>query len=335
MTATPLPNSAPPAAPAPNRLRTLRNLILSQEGILLIVIIVVMAVVGTNKPRFFAPNNLLDIFQSEAYIAVAAVGMSILIISGNIDISVGSQVGLLAILSATLSVNGLPGWLCWLIPIIVSMLLGAVNGFFVAYLRIPSIVVTLGMLSILKGGMIIVLGGTTIINMQPDFFLSQWDWLNIPTPIWLMIIATIIGAFWMRYSATGRAIYAVGGNAEAARLSGINTRRITMTAFIMNGLCVGVCAIMYATQLNSLQASPPVGLELRVITASVVGGVSILGGIGTVIGSTLAAILLSVIRSAMIFIDIPASWINAVRGSLILITVLVDILRHRQLNRHS
>lgn len=332
MTATPLPNSTP-AVPPPNRLRTLRNLILSQEGILLLVIIVVMVVVGANKPRFRAENNLLDIFQSEAYIAVAAVGMSILIISGNIDISVGSLVGVLAILSATMSVNGFPSWLCWLVPIGVSMIVGAINGFFVAYLRIPSIVVTLGMLSILKGGMIIVLGGTTIINMQPDFFLSQWDWLGIPTPIWLMIIATIIGAFWMRYSATGRAIYAVGGNAEAARLSGINTRRITMTAFIINGLCVGVCAIMYATQLNSLQASPPVGLELRVITASVVGGVSILGGIGTVVGSTLAAILLSVIRSAMIFIDIPASWINAVRGTLILITVLVDILRHRQLDR--
>lgn len=335
MTATPLPNSTSAPAASSNWLRTLRNLVLSQEGILLLVIIVVMILVGASNARFLAQNNVLDIFQSEAYIAVAAVGMSILIISGNIDISVGSLVGVLAILSATLSINGFPGWLCWLIPIVVSMLVGAINGFFVAYLRIPSIVVTLGMLSILKGGIIIVLGGTTLIDMQPDFFLSQWDWLGIPTPIWLMIIATIIGALWMRYSATGRAIYAVGGNAEAARLSGINTRRITMTAFIINGLCVGVCAIMYATQLNSLQASPPVGLELRVITASVVGGVSILGGIGTVIGSTFAAILLSVIRSAMIFVNIPATWINAVRGTLILITVLVDIFRHRQLDRRS
>jgi ribose/xylose/arabinose/galactoside ABC-type transport system permease subunit len=332
MTATPLPN-ATPAPAAPNRLRSLRNLITSQEGILLLVIIVVMVVVGANKERFRAANNLSDIFQSESYVAVAAVGMSILIISGNIDISVGSLVGVLAILSATMSVNGFPGWLCWLVPIIVSMFVGVINGVLVAYFRIPSIVVTLGMWSILKGGAVIVLGGTTIIKMQPDFFLSQWDWFGIPTPIWLMIIATVLGALWMRYSSTGRSIYAVGGNAEAARLSGINTHRITITAFIINGLCVGVCAIMYATQLNSLQASPPVALELRVITASVVGGVSILGGIGTVVGSTLAAILLSVIRSAMIFVDIPASWINAVRGSLILVTVLVDIFRHRRLNR--
>ncbi len=333
MTATPLPKIIPAPTTATKLMRGFRKFILSQEGILLLVIIFIMVVVGASKPRFRAPNNLIDVFQSEAYIAVAAVGMSILIISGNIDISVGALVGVLAILSATMAVNGFPVWLSWLVPILVSMIVGAINGFFVAYLRIPSIVVTLGMLSILKGGLIIVLGGTTIINMPTEFFLSQRDWLGIPTPIWFMIIATILGAIWMRYSAAGRSIYAVGGNAEAARLSGINSRRVTMTAFIVNGLCIGVCSIMYATQLNSLQASVPVGLELRVITASVVGGVSILGGIGTVIGSTLAAILLSVIRSAMIFVDIPATWINAVRGSLILITVLVDILRNRQLNR--
>jgi len=189
------------------------------------------------------------------------------------------------------------------------------------------------MLSILKGSLIIVLGGTTITNMPPDFFLSQRDWLGVPTPIWFMILTTIIGAIWMRYSATGRAIYAVGGNPEAARLSGISTRRITMTAFLVNGLCVGICSVMYSTQFNSIQASIPVGLELKVITAAVVGGVSILGGTGLVIGATLATILLSAISSAMVFVGISPYWINAVRGILILVTVLVDIYRRRRLNR--
>ncbi len=333
MTATPLSKPTPAPNIEPNRLRSLRNLIFSQEGILLVVIIVLMVGVGTAYPRFRAPNNLSDIFQSNAYLAVAAVGMSILIISGNIDISIGSLVGVLAILAGTMVTNGFPVWLSWLVPILVAMIVGAINGFFVAYLRIPSIVVTLGMLSILKGSLIIVLGGTTITNMPPDFFLSQRDWLGVPTPIWFMILATIIGTIWMRYSATGRAIYAVGGNAEAARLSGINSRRITMTAFIINGLCVGVCSVMYSTQFNSIQASIPVGLELKVITAAVVGGVSILGGTGLVIGATLATILLSAITSAMVFVGISPYWINAVRGTLILVTVLVDIIRRRRVNR--
>ena len=333
MTATPLSKPNPAPNVAPNRLRTLRNLVTSQEGILLLVIVVLMVGVGLAFPRFRADKNLSDIFQSNAYLAVAAVGMSILIISGNIDISIGALVGVLSILAGTMVTSGFPVWLSWLVPILVGILVGAVNGFFVAYLRIPAIVVTLGMFSILKGSLIIVLGGTTITSMPPEFFLAQQVWLGVPSPIWFMIIASILGAIFMRYSATGRAIYAVGGNAEAARLSGINSRRITMTAFIINGLCVGVCSVMFSTQFNSIQASIPVGLELKVITAAVVGGVSILGGTGIVIGSTLATILLSAISSAMIFVGISAYWINAVRGTLILVTVLVDIYRRNRLNR--
>ncbi len=306
---------------------------LSQELILGVIIIVLMLVVGLTYERFRAPNNLWDIFQSNAYIAVAAVGMSILIISGNIDISVGSLVGVLAILSGTLVTSGVPAWLAWLVPILVGALVGAVNGFLVAYLRIPSIVVTLGMLSILKGGLIIVLGGTTIYNMPPEFFLAQQKWLGIPSPVVLMIVITIGAALWMRYSSMGRSLYAVGGNADAARLSGINTQRVVFNAFIINGVMVGICSIMYATQFNSIQASVPVGLELQVITSSVVGGVSILGGTGTVIGSTLATILLSTIRSSMIFTGVSPYWLRAVQGTLILITVLVDILRRRRINQ--
>ncbi|MBA3869001.1 MAG: ABC transporter permease [Chloroflexota bacterium] len=333
MTATPLPNSTPAPAAAPNRLRSLRQLITSQEGILLLVIVVLMVGVGLAYPNFRAQKNLSDIFQSNAYLAVAAIGMSIVIISGNIDISIGALVGVLSILAGTMVTHGFPVWLSWLVPILVGILIEAINGFFVAYLRIPAIVVTLGMFSILKGGLIIVLGGTTITGMPPDFFLAQQDWLGVPTPIWFMVLAAIIGTLWMRYSATGRAIYAVGGNAEAARLSGINSRRIIMTAFMINGLCVGICSVMLATQFNSIQASVPVGLELRVITAAVVGGVSILGGTGLVVGSTLATILLSAIGSSMVFVGISPYWINAVRGSLILVTVLVDIYRRRRTSR--
>lgn len=333
MTATPLPKIAANSTAAPTWTRRLRSIIFSQEGILALGIILLLVVMSLGYERFRAPRNLLDIFQANAYIAVAAVGMSILIISGNIDISVGSLVGVLAILSGTMVTSGFPAWVSWIVPIIVGGIVGAVNGFFVAYLRIPSIVVTLGMSSILKGSLIIVLGGTTIYNMPTDFFLAQQAWLGIPSPIWFMIIATVVGALWMRYSATGRAIYAVGGNAEAARLSGINSQRTTMTAFIINGVMVGICSVMYATQFNSIQASVPPGLELQVITSAVVGGVSILGGTGTVIGSTLATILLRAILSSMVFLSVSPYWLKSVQGVLILVTVLVDILRRRRVNR--
>ncbi len=322
-------------------MQNLRRVFGSQEGILVLALLVLAVVVGIHNSRFLAPNNVIDIFAANAYIAVAAIGMSMVIISGNIDISVGALVGVLITLSGNLAVGlaaaGWPVWLVivisWAAPLLVGMLVGAINGFFVAYLRIPAIVVTLGMFSILKGGLILVAGGNTIYNLPPGYTLAQEDWLGIPVTIYFMVILTIIAFFWLRYSATGRAIYAVGGNAEAARLSGINPRRIVMTAFILNGLMVGICSLLLATQFNQIQATAPNGLELSIITASVVGGVSILGGTGTVIGSTLAGILIKAIGSAMLFTDVSSYWIKAVQGALILITVLADILRRRRQSR--
>jgi ribose/xylose/arabinose/galactoside ABC-type transport system permease subunit len=149
-------------------------------------------------------------------------------------------------------------------------------------------------------------------------------------PVYFMVVLTIIAALWMRYSATARAIYAIGGNAEAARLSGIRVRRTILLTFVINGVFVGIASVLLATQFNQIQATPPPGLELFIITSSVVGGVSILGGTGTVIGSTLAAILLSAIRVSLVFINISPYWVQAVQGILILITVLADIVRRRR-----
>lgn len=339
MSVTPVPQSkTQPETTSAGWLRTLRGFATSQEGILLLIIIVLMVTVGSSNPRFLSVNNLTDVFAANAYIAVAAIGMSMVIVSGNIDISVGSLVGVLITLSGNLAVGlaatGMPlplvNIIAWVAPLLGGMLVGAINGFFVAYLRIPAIVVTLGMLSILKGGLILVAGGNTIYDLPAGYTIAQDNWFGIPVPTIFMIVLTIVAGLWMRYSATGRAIYAVGGNPEAARLSGINTRRITMTAFILNGLMVGICSLLLATQFNQIQATAPSGLELFVITSSVVGGVSILGGTGTVFGSTLASILVKAIASAMLFINVSPYWLKAVQGTLILITVLADVLRRRR-----
>ncbi|MCA9905162.1 MAG: ABC transporter permease, partial [Anaerolineae bacterium] len=149
-------------------------------------------------------------------------------------------------------------------------------------------------------------------------------------PIIIMIVLTILAVLWMRYSATGRAIYAVGGNAEAARLSGISEKRILMIVFILNGVFVGIAAVLWATQLSIIQSTVPAGLELQIITAAVVGGVSIMGGVGTAFGAMIAAILLSAINSALVFIDISPYWFRAVVGILILVTVLADMIRRRR-----
>jgi ribose transport system permease protein/rhamnose transport system permease protein len=199
-------------------------------------------------------------------------------------------------------------------------------------LRIPAIVVTLGMLSILKGGLISVTGGKWITDLPDSFHLADIELFGfVPMPVFLMIVATLLAAWWMRYSARGRAIYAVGGNGEAARLCGISQRRTVVMVFALHGFFAGIAALLYATQLRVIQSTVPPQLELTIITASVVGGVSILGGVGTVIGSTLAAVLIAEIASALVFINVSPYWIRAVQGVLILVTVIADILRRRRM----
>ncbi len=301
----------------------------NQEGIILFGLLGIAFIVGLSNPRFLAERNISDVLQGHAYIAVAAIGMSMVIITGNIDISVGSLIAALAILSGRIAVDTGQIALAWIIPVLVAMLIEGGIGFLVAYFRIPSIVVTLGMLSIVKGILIILTNGERVTDLPEPYLLAQMRPLGIPMPIILMIILTILAAIWMRYSGIGRSFYAVGGNAEAARLSGLSERRVIMQVFILNGFFVGIASLLYATQLNIIQATPPLGLELLVITASVVGGVSILGGTGTVIGSTLAAILLNAIRSALVFIGLSPFLLKAVQGVLILLTVLADIFQRQ------
>jgi len=145
-----------------------------------------------------------------------------------------------------------------------------------------------------------------------------------------MGVLTALAAWWMRYSAFGRSVYAVGGNPEAARLAGIPRRRTVLLVFTIHGAFAGIAAVLFATQLSVIQSTVPPNLELTIITASVVGGVSILGGVGTVVGSTLAAILLAAIGSSLVFVNVSPYWIRAVQGVLILATVLADLWRRRR-----
>jgi ribose/xylose/arabinose/galactoside ABC-type transport system permease subunit len=319
---------------APAEPRKWLSALASQEALLAIAIVGLAIVVGLDNERFLATRNLSDVLLGNAYIAVAAVGMSMVIVSGNIDISVGALIGVLATLSGTLAVDGAPIIVTWLAPLVVGMAVMALQGAVIAYLRIPAIVVTLGMLSILKGGLISVTGGKWITDLPDGFHLADIEIFDIvPMPVFLMVVVTILAALWMRYSALGRSIYAVGGNAEAARLCGISQPRTVVMVFALHGFFAGIAALLYATQLRVIQSTVPPNLELTIITAAVVGGVSILGGVGTVIGSTLAAILIAEIASALVFVSISPYWIRAVQGVLILVTVIADILRRRRMAR--
>ena len=271
------------------------------------------------------------IFAGNAYIAVAAIGMSMVIISGHIDVSVGSLIGVLATISGTLAVHGYPIIVAWLAPLILGMAINAFVGVLIAYARIPSIVVDPRHALDPEGRADQRHRRRLDHQSAAGLLIAQFRLFGIPSPVYFMVVLTILAALWARHSGFGRTIYAIGGNPEAARVSGIRIKPSIVTVFAIHGLFAGIAAVLFATQLQVIQSTVPPNLELTVITASVVGGVSILGGTGTVIGSTLAAILFATIGSSLIFLNVSAYWLRAVQGLLILATVLADMARRHRI----
>jgi ribose/xylose/arabinose/galactoside ABC-type transport system permease subunit len=322
------PTLAPQPSPAAAFLRFVRAY--GQETAVLVALLVIVVAVSLINPNYLGPTNINNIVAGNAYVAVAAIGMTMIILLGHIDVAVGALIGVLASIAGTLAVNGYPIWIAWLVPILVGVCVEAIIGVLVAYARIPAIVVTLGIVSILKGGLITVTQGVWISNLPPDFLIAQFRLFGIPSPVYFMVGLTIAAGLWMRYAPFGRAIYAVGGNVEAARTVGIRPERLTVGVFALHGMFAGIAAVLFGTQLQVIQSTVPNNLELTIITASVIGGVSIVGGRGTVFGSTLAAIFFSAVSSALVFLNISAYWLRAVLGLLILATVLADAMRRRQ-----
>ena len=317
------------ASPGYARRAAFRRLV-GQEALLAVAIIGLAIVVGLINPRFLATRNLSDLLLGNAYIAIAAIGMSMVIISGNIDISVGALIGVLATISGSLAVAGAPIVVAWAVPILVGVAVMAAQGAIVAYLRIPSIVVTLGMLSILKGGLISVTGGKWITDLPQNFHLADLSVFGVPMPVIIMVLATVLAALWMRNSPSGRAIYATGGNPEAARLCGVNPQRTVLMVFALHGLFAGARLARLCDAAPGDPVDHPAGPRTHHHHRGGGRRRQHPGGVGTVVGSTLAAILIAEITSALVFINVSPYWTDALRGALILATVIADILRRQR-----
>lgn len=304
---------------------------LNQEALLGIFLLILVTLLTLYRPDFLSGQSVSSILLDSSHLVVAAVGMTLVIVSGGIDISVGSMLAMCAVIGGVLAREGYPVEIAWLAMILSGTVFGFINGSLVIWGGIPSIIVSLGMLSILRGLVIVVTGGSWIQNLPEDFYIGQQSVLGIPIPILVAVVVLVIAALWMRYAPRGRYVYAVGANRAAARLTGISVKLVQITSFTINGTLVGVAALIFATRFGAIQTNAGRGFELQVITAVVIGGVSIMGGTGTVLGAALGALLLNVISKGMIFTRVSAYWFLAVQGLLILLAVVADILRKRRL----
>ena len=301
-----------------------------QETVLILAMALVLVGVTLVNSGFTHADNLVDVLFKSSYIGVAAIGTAMVIICGHIDISLGAIVGVCATVAGRMAVAEVPLPIVFATTILVGVALGTLNGCLVAFLRLPAIVVTLAMASILKGALILKTGGKWIYGLPANFGLAHAVVFGVPVAILTLLVLGVGFTLWLRYTVRGREIYAVGGNAEAARLGGISARGVTIRVFALNGLLLGVAAVLYSTNFSAIQSNAVPGLELIVITAAVVGGVSILGGTGTAAGAILGAILLQIIGTALVFLHIRAEWFQTVQGTLILLTILLDVFRRRR-----
>jgi len=284
-------------------------------------------------PAFFSPQPLLSLLTREAPTLIVACGMACVIITRQIDISVGSMFSVCSVCAGLLAARGWPLLLVLPASVALGALLGAVNGLLVAGLRLPSIVVTLATMVTLRQGLNLVRQGE-FVNL-PDRI--QWFGLSQMAGQLVLVGASVAFlvalALAMRHVAGGRFVYAVGTDAEAARLAGIRPQRVTFLVFVFIGALTGLAAMMNLAQSPQVQPLSGAGLELKVIAAVVVGGVAISGGRGNLWGAFTGLLLLACVSPALIHLHIEAYWEKAIQGAIILLAVVADGLRTRKLNR--
>ena len=293
----------------------------------LVVVLLALAVLA---PAFYQPQPLLSLLTREAPTLVVACGMALVIISRQIDISVGSQFSVCSVCAGLLAARGWPLYLVLPASAACGAFLGAINGALVAGLRLPSIVVTLATMVTLRQGLNLVRQGE-FVNL-PDGV--QWLGLGQTAGQWLIVLTALgfLVAFGLalRHLAAGRFVYAVGSDAEAARLAGIRPQLSTFLVFVLLGALTGLAALMNVAQSPQVQPLSGAGLELKVIAAVVVGGVAISGGRGNLWGAFAGLLLLACIAPALTHLHIEAYWEKAIQGAIILLAVVADGLRSRK-----
>jgi rhamnose transport system permease protein len=331
-TATPSPTSAPtpPAGKSPaGRTGRLASVLRLREFPVALALIVLVVVTYAANPLFLSPQGTKDLLLNATIMVILAVGQALVIITRNVDLSVGSILGLVAFGTGSLFANvpGIPVIAVFAIGLVFGAVLGAINGLLVTLARVPALVITLGTLYIYRGLNNAWAGGTQYFaGDRPAEFgaLSVDTILGFPLITLVAVLVVAVVAIVMAGTRAGRDLYAIGSDPDAAKLFGIPVGRRVFIAFAVNGVLAGLAGVLYASRFNSVGATTGTGLELDVVAAAVVGGVAIFGGSGSVVGAAIGALLLTTITSALTALRVDKFWQQAIVGVLILAAIIID-----------
>ena len=299
---------------------------------LVFVVLGLGIILSIATPTFLKPTNLMNILRQVSINGILAIGMSLVCLTGGIDLSVGSIVAFSGILTAgMLNFTSLPIPIIVIIAVLVGAAMGLVNGYFVAYWNAPAFVVTLSMMTIGRGLTYIYCDGKPISKLPDEFLqIGKGSVLGgLPIPTIILIIVFLIFATMLAKFKLGRYIYAVGGNAQAAMVSGINVRLVTMLVYVFSGLCCGIAAVVLTARVSAGLPKAGDGYELDAIASTVIGGTSLSGGTGKLWGTLLGALLLGMVNTGLDLLNVTSYYQQVVRGLIILGAILIDTRRNK------
>lgn len=304
-----------------------------KDQIIWVVWIVLMIAFAIASPNFLTVNNVMIMLRQVAVWGIASVGMMFVILLGEIDLSVGSLITFVNIVCAMLMVNaGMNMWLAVLITLVVSTLVGILNGFMVSTLGIPSLIATFATQTAFAGIALLMCGGQPVSGLPEEFGIFGAERIGVvPIPVIIMAVCFAVGSFVLNKTYFGRYFYAVGGNMEAARLSGIRTGRVQYLAFALSGFFAGLAGIVLLSRTNSGIGNAGLGYEFRVITCVVLGGVSVNGGSGKISGVVAGTFIIGALNNGMVLLNINSYVQQIVLGIVLVLAVSVDSLQRKRL----
>lgn len=310
----------------------MKKIDLSRYGIVFawIVLVVVFAVC---EPAFLTSSNIFNILRQVSIVGVCSVGMTFVILTGGMDLSVGSVIGVAAVAGAALLSKGMPIPLVIVLILLTGALAGLFNGFFINEVGIAPIIMTLGTMTAMRGMAYLLCGGFPVYGIPESFLMIGQGYLwVIPVPVILMAAAFLLGYILLQKLPFGRSVYGIGGNVEAARLSGINVKAVLYKVYIFAGILYALAGLILMARVNSGQAKSGEGYEMDVITGCVLGGISITGGEGKIAGVVIGVLLMGTLSNGMVLMNVSEYWQKVVKGLVLILAVTLDkMVQRRQL----
>ena len=305
-----------------------------RELSIIILMVIYFLFVGSINSEFTSADTIVLLLNGSIILLILAIGQSFVLLTSNIDVSVGSIMGLSAAVCGTLLTSGANLGFVICIVICVGAGIGLINGIGVSYLKVPAIIMTLGMLGIVRGIMLLYTKGMWIEDI-PNYYkkFARLEVLSIPLPIWIGALLIFISYLFLSKTKFGRYFYAVGDNADGAELVGLPVNIVKVLAYILSGISASSASLIFVMNIGFVTNQTGSGIELQVIAAAVLGGVSLSGGIGSVVGAGLGAIFFTAINSSLVYMKMPAYWNSAISGLLLLLIVVGDSQFQKRLKR--